>query len=83
MSDGLKKAAKEAAKAFQHFHTPACIEANDASAREVCACRAEFMYRGKRYAVTPCPGNAHTFQSQQDHCSLCMPLWDIVVEFLP
>ena len=47
--------------------------------------RVEFAYRGKRYAVVPCPGNAHSPEvaGHQDHCALCMPLWGIVVEFLP
>lgn len=47
--------------------------------------RVEFRYRGKGYAVVPCPGSAHSGEGAGyiDHCSLCAPLWGTCVEFLP
>jgi hypothetical protein len=44
--------------------------------------RIEFVYRGKRYAVVPCPGSAHS-NAFVDGCALCLGVtWGATLELL-
>lgn len=78
LSPGLKRIVGIAA----HRLGPTTAADGHGHETPVVVTRVEITYRGKRYALVPCPGSAHS-NAFVDGCALCLGVaWGVTLEVI-